>query len=45
MKKILDTSVAGIIKQLDLLRPIYFQTAVYGHFGKSDLPWEKIVNV
>jgi S-adenosylmethionine synthetase len=31
---------AAIIKQLDLLRPIYRQSTHYGHFGKSDLPWE-----
>jgi S-adenosylmethionine synthetase len=33
---------ANIIKQLDLLRPIYRQTTNYGHFGKPDLPWEQI---
>ncbi len=40
-----DLTPAGIIKQLDLLRPIYRQTAVYGHFGRSDIefPWEAIV--
>ena len=34
---------AGIIKMLDLRRPIYKQTAAYGHFGRTDvdLPWEK----
>ena len=32
---------AGIIKQLDLLRPIYRSTTNYGHFGKADLPWEQ----
>lgn len=31
---------ANIIKQLDLLRPIYRQTSAYGHFGKAGLPWE-----
>lgn len=45
MDKILDTSVAGIIKQLDLRKPIYFQTAAYGHFGKPNLPWERIVKL
>jgi len=35
-------SPAGIIKHLDLLRPIYLQTASYGHFGKSYLPWEQL---
>jgi len=41
INKILDTSVAGIIRKLDLRRPIYQQTATYGHFGKKGLPWEK----
>jgi S-adenosylmethionine synthetase len=38
-----DLTPVGIIKQLDLRRPIYKQTAVYGHFGRSDLdlPWER----
>jgi S-adenosylmethionine synthetase len=37
-----DLRPAGIIKMLDLLRPIYKQTAAYGHFGRTDvdLPWE-----
>ena len=37
-----DLRPAGIIKELDLRRPIYAQTAVYGHFGRTDvdLPWE-----
>jgi S-adenosylmethionine synthetase len=39
---LLDTSVQGIIKGLDLRRPIYKQTAAYGHFGRPDLPWEQI---
>jgi len=42
MSKLLDTSVAGIIDHLDLRRPIYLPTASYGHFGKENLPWEKI---
>jgi S-adenosylmethionine synthetase len=33
----------GIINYLDLQRPIYKKTTNYGHFGKADLPWEKIV--
>ncbi|MEI4789055.1 methionine adenosyltransferase [Bacillus sp. FJAT-53060] len=39
-----DLRPAGIIKMLDLRRPIYKQTAAYGHFGRHDLdlPWEKI---
>ena len=38
-----DLRPAGIIKMLDLRRPIYEQTAAYGHFGRNDLdlPWEK----
>lgn len=43
VKKILDTSVAGIIEGLDLQRPIYLPTAAYGHFGRPEFPWEKIV--
>ncbi len=37
-----DLRPAGIIKSLDLRRPIYRQTAAYGHFGRTDvdLPWE-----
>ena len=41
--KILDTSVSGILKGLDLLRPIYLATAAYGHFGRDEFPWERIV--
>jgi S-adenosylmethionine synthetase len=33
---------ANIVKQLDLLRPIYRRTTNYGHFGKLDLPWEQV---
>ena len=38
-----DLRPAGIIRMLDLRRPIYQQTAAYGHFGRTDLdlPWEK----
>ena len=43
VKKTFDLRPAGIIKMLDLRRPIYKQTAAYGHFGRNDLdlPWEK----
>lgn len=43
VRKHFDLRPAGIIKQLDLRRPIYKQTAAYGHFGRNDLnvPWEK----
>ncbi len=42
-----DLRPAGIIKMLDLRRPIYQQTAAYGHFGRTDLdlPWEKLDKV
>lgn len=40
--KLIDTSVKGIIETLDLTRPIYSRTSAYGHFGKPDLPWEKV---
>ena len=38
---------AGIIRKLDLRRPIYEQTAAYGHFGRPDLdlPWEALTKV
>ncbi|PPA84311.1 methionine adenosyltransferase [Brevibacillus laterosporus] len=43
VRKHFDLRPAGIIKQLDLRRPIYKQTAAYGHFGRNDLnvPWER----
>jgi S-adenosylmethionine synthetase len=41
VKKVFDLSPAGIIKTLDLMRPIYQKTASYGHFGRSEFPWEK----
>lgn len=42
-----DLRPAGIIKMLDLKRPIYKQTAAYGHFGRTDiaLPWERVDKV
>ena len=42
-----DLRQAGIIKMLDLRRPIYKQTAAYGHFGRNDLdlPWERLDKV
>ena len=38
-----DLTPGGIIRQLDLMRPIYYPTAAYGHFGRDDLdlPWER----
>lgn len=46
-RKIFDLRPAGIIKMLDLKRPIYKQTAAYGHFGRTDvdLPWEHLDKV
>ena len=43
VSKVFDLSPSGIINGLDLRRPIYTQTAAYGHFGRNDLdlPWEK----
>jgi S-adenosylmethionine synthetase len=41
IQKVFDLSPAGIIKTLDLRRPIYQKTASYGHFGRAEFPWEK----
>jgi len=40
-----DMTPAGIIKTLDLKRPIYKETASYGHFGRDQFPWEKLDKV
>lgn len=47
VRKVFDLRPAGIIKMLDLKRPIYRQTAAYGHFGRDDisLPWEQLDKV
>lgn len=47
IQKNFDLRPAGIIKMLDLRRPIYKQTAAYGHFGRNDLdlPWERLDKV
>ena len=47
VRQVFDLRPAGIIKMLDLQRPIYKQTAAYGHFGRTDidLPWEKLDTV
>jgi len=41
--KLLDMSVPNILNKLDLLKPIYQSTATYGHFGRSEFPWEKVI--
>lgn len=41
--KLLDLSVRGIVEGLNLRRPIYRESARYGHFGRSQFPWEKVV--
>lgn len=43
MDSILDTSVRGILEGLKLRRPLYLETAAYGHFGRNGFPWEKVV--
>lgn len=45
VKQKFDFRPQAIIERLNLLRPIYLQTAAYGHFGKPDLPWEDIVEL
>ncbi len=40
-----DFKPKAIIERLDLRKPIYQQTAAYGHFGKENLPWEKIISL
>ncbi len=41
---LLDTSVTGILETLDLRRPIYLPTSSYGHFGREEFPWERVVS-
>ncbi len=41
VKKVFDLTPAGIIRDLDLKRPIYLDTATYGHFGNNNYNWEK----
>ncbi|EGJ44812.1 methionine adenosyltransferase domain-containing protein, partial [Streptococcus sanguinis] len=47
VRQIFDLRPAGIIQMLELKRPIYRQTAAYGHMGRTDvdLPWEKLDKV
>ena len=40
-----DLTPDGIIDYLNLKEPIYSKTTNYGHFGKKDLPWEKVINL
>jgi len=40
-----DLTPDGIIKYLELKQPIYSKTTNYGHFGKNELPWEKIIKI
>ncbi|HRZ39819.1 MAG TPA: methionine adenosyltransferase domain-containing protein, partial [Candidatus Omnitrophota bacterium] len=41
VRKHFDLTPRGIIKELDLLKPIYQKTAAYGHFGRDEVSWEK----
>ena len=41
IKEVFDCTPAGIIKTLDLKKPIYQATAAYGHFGRNEFSWEK----
>jgi S-adenosylmethionine synthetase len=45
VKKNFDFKPQAIIEKLDLRKPIYQQTAAYGHFGRENFPWEKIVDI
>ena len=45
VKEKFDLTPDGIIKYLNLKQPIYYQTTNYGHFGKENLPWERIIKM
>lgn len=45
IKEKFDLTPKGIIDYLNLKKPIYVQSTNYGHFGKENLPWEKIVRI
>ncbi|MFP4644156.1 MAG: methionine adenosyltransferase [Spirochaetales bacterium] len=45
IREVFDLTPAGIIRTFDLKRPIYRRTAVYGHFGRDDFPWERTDHV
>ena len=42
VKKVFDLSPGGIIRTLDLKRPIYQETAAYGHFSRDSFTWERL---
>ena len=42
VNKNFNFELSNIIAELDLLKPIYKQTACFGHFGREEFPWEKI---
>ena len=42
---VFDLRPAGMIEDLDLLRPIYKETSVYGHFGRPGFPWEDVTRI
>ena len=43
-RELLKPSVKNIIETLDLKRPIYLETAAYGHFGRNEFPWEQVLS-
>jgi S-adenosylmethionine synthetase len=45
VKSTFNFNLYNIIKQLNLQKPIYSQTSIFGHFGKNNLPWEKLDKV
>ena len=45
IKSKFDLTPRGIIEYLDLKKPIYRKTTNYGHFGKEDLIWEKVIKI
>ena len=45
VRECFDLRPYGLIKMLNLIQPIYRQTAAYGHFGREQFPWEKVDRV
>ena len=45
IQKVFDFSTQGMIQQLDLNSPIFGKTSVFGHFGREDFPWERLVKL